>query len=162
MIETGITKLDDYLMGGIPNGKSLVYYIHPGVEGNVFGMQTLYHNLAKGSKCVFIASSSDPLMIKDTFKEFGWNLDAHNENPIVVDAHSGLVGAPSNERYDVVDQESIDSLNESIEKVMEELDERYKHDMELLVEFEKEYRDEFYNLFGETAKKYKIDIFNIL
>lgn len=123
MIETGITKLDDYLMGGIPNGKSLVYYIHPGVEGNVFGMQTLYHNLAKGSKCVFIASSSDPLMIKDTFKEFGWNLDVHNENLIVVDAYSGLVGATSNEKYVVEDPESIDSLNGTIEKVIEELDE---------------------------------------
>ncbi|HJH28766.1 MAG TPA: GTP-binding protein [Methanosarcinaceae archaeon] len=123
MIQTGITKLDDYLMGGIPDGKSLVYYSHPGVEGNVFGMQTLYHNLAEGKKCVFVASSSDPSMIKDMFKEFGWDLDAYDENLIVVDAYSGLVGATSNEKYVVENPESIDLLNESIEKVMEELDE---------------------------------------
>ena len=123
MIQTGITKLDDYLMGGIPDGKSLIYYSHPGVEGNVFGMQTLYHNLSEGKKCVFVASSSDPSMIKDMFKEFGWDLDTHKENLIVVDAYSGLVGATSNEKYVVVNPESIDSLNESIEKVMEELDE---------------------------------------
>ena len=123
MIETGITKLDDYLKGGIPNGKSLVYYIHPGVEGNVFGMQTLYHNLAAGRKCVFIASSSDPAMIKDTFREFGWDLESHADKLIVVDAYSGLIGATSNEKYVVLDPENIDSLNGTIETVLEELDE---------------------------------------
>ncbi|MCL7411035.1 MAG: GTP-binding protein [Methanosarcinaceae archaeon] len=124
MIETGIIKLDDYLMGGIPNGKSLIYYTHPGVEGNVFGMQTLYHNLAAGMKCVFVASSSDPTMIIDTFKEFGWNLETYRENLIIVDAYSGLVGATSNEKYIVGDPENIDSLNETIEKVIEELDDK--------------------------------------
>lgn len=123
MIETGIVKLDDYLKGGIPNGKSLVYYIHPGVEGNVFGMQTLHHNLVSGRKCVFIASSSDPSMIKDVFNEFGWDLEKYKDELIIVDAYSGLIGATSNEKYIVEDPENIDSLNETIEKVMEELGE---------------------------------------
>ena len=123
MIETGIVKLDDYLKGGIPNGKSLVYYIHPGVEGNVFGMQTLHHNLVSGRKCVFIASSSDPSMIKDVFNEFGWDLEKYKDELIIVDAYSGLIGATSNEKYIVEDPENIDSLNEIIEKVMEELGE---------------------------------------
>ena len=114
MIQTGITKLDDYLMGGIPDGKSLVYYIHPGVEGNVFGMQTLYHNLAEGKKCVFVASSSDPSMIKGMFKDFGWDLGNYKDNLFIVDAYSGLIGATSNEKYVVEDPESIDSLNSHV------------------------------------------------
>ena len=85
-------------------------------------MQTLYHNLAAGMKCVFVASSSDPAMIIDTFNEFGWNLDAYRENLIIVDAYSGLVGATSGEKYIVEDPENIDSLNETIEKVIEDLD----------------------------------------
>ncbi|MCZ7397132.1 MAG: hypothetical protein O8C59_01305 [Candidatus Methanoperedens sp.] len=44
-IETGIPKLDDFLGGGIPKGKSLIYYIQPGVEGEIFGMQTVYNTL---------------------------------------------------------------------------------------------------------------------
>ena len=41
MLETGIPRLDEYLSGGIPEGKTLIYLNHPGVEGDVFGMQTL-------------------------------------------------------------------------------------------------------------------------
>ena len=123
MIETGITKLDEYFMGGIPDGKSLVYYIHPGVEGNVFGMQTLYHNLSAGKKCVYVASSSYPTAIKSMFEEFGWNLAAFSDQLIVVDAYSGLVGATSKEKYLVEDPESIDSLTGVLENVMKELSE---------------------------------------
>ena len=36
MVETGIPKLDEFLGGGIPKGKSLVYYSQPGVEGEIF------------------------------------------------------------------------------------------------------------------------------
>lgn len=46
--------------------------------------------------------------------------------------------------------------------MMAELDERYKHDMKLLKEFEKEYRDDFYALFSNAAKKYKSDFIDIL
>jgi len=123
MIETGITKLDGYLKGGIPDGRSLVYYTYPGVEGNVFGMQTLYHNLSAGRTCVFIASSSDPEAIMDIFKELGWDLEAFNDNLIVIDAYSRLVGAVSKEKYVVEDPESIDSLSQILVRVMEELDE---------------------------------------
>ena len=46
--------------------------------------------------------------------------------------------------------------------MMAELDERYKHDMKLLVEFEKEYRADFYVLFSETAVEYKKNLVEIL
>jgi hypothetical protein len=100
-----------------------VYYIHPGVEGNVFGMQTLYHNLSAGKKCVYVASSSDPTVIKSMFEEFGWNLAAFSDQLIVVDAYSGLVGATSKEKYLVENPESIDSLTRVLENVMKELSE---------------------------------------
>jgi len=65
VIETGIPKLDDFLGGGIPNGKTLLYYIEPGVEGDVFGMQTLYHNLQKGYKGLFITSTTAPDILRE-------------------------------------------------------------------------------------------------
>ena len=34
MIETGISKLDEYL-GGIPEGKSIIFQIEPGVEERI-------------------------------------------------------------------------------------------------------------------------------
>ncbi|MFQ6061651.1 MAG: ATPase domain-containing protein [Methanosarcinales archaeon] len=122
MIETGIPKLDEYLKGGIPKGKSLVYYSHPGVEGNIFGMQSLYHNLKKGINGVLIVSSMDPKMVRSQFGDFGWSLREFGDNLIIVDAYSSLIGVSSEEKYVVSDPEDINSLNAVLEEVMEDLE----------------------------------------
>lgn len=46
--------------------------------------------------------------------------------------------------------------------MMAELDERYKHDLQLLKDFEQEYRSDFYEIFSVAAKKYKNKIVDIL
>lgn len=46
--------------------------------------------------------------------------------------------------------------------MMGEIDERYKHDIELVTNFEKKFKSEFYHLFGDEAKKYKSSIVDIL
>jgi len=38
---------------GIPGGKSIIYYTQPGVEGEVFGMQTAYNALKNGGTCAW-------------------------------------------------------------------------------------------------------------
>ena len=43
-----------------------------------------------------------------------------------------------------------------------ELDARYKHDIELVHNFEKKFKSEFYSLFADEAKKYKLNIIDIL
>jgi len=68
------------------------------------------------------------------------------------------------EEFDFL-QEELKSMNGAyvdIVHMMAELDERYKHDMQLLKEFEKEYRDDFYELFSEAAVVYKKSIIDIL
>lgn len=121
MVETGIPKLDGYLGAGIPKGKSLVYMNHPGVEGDVFGMQTLYHNLEKGNTCVYITSSSNPALMKDQFREFGWSIDKYGDRLWIIDAYSSLVGDLSQEKYVVNDPENINSLTEMVEKAVKEV-----------------------------------------
>lgn len=121
MVETGIPKLDEYLDGGIPKGKSLIYLNHPGVEGDVFGMQSLYHNLLKGGNCIYITSSSNPSLVKDQFREFGWSIENYLDNLRIIDSYSSLVGDLSMEKYVVSDPENIDSLTEVIHRAMKEV-----------------------------------------
>jgi small GTP-binding protein len=121
MVETGIPRLDEFLGGGIPKGKSLVYYTQPGVEGEVFGMQTVYNTLKSGGNCVFVVSSTIPDMMKGLFKEYGWDIDAYRDRLFLVDAYNPLIGAPSDEKYIVSNPDSIESFNKIIIDLIKEL-----------------------------------------
>jgi len=118
LLKTGIPKLDDYLNGGIPQGRSLVYYSHPGVEGEVFGMQTLYHTLENGGRGIFLTSSASADVVRSEFREYGWDLSHFEDRLLIVDAYSALIGAPSTERFTVKDPEDIDSVTQAIEEAM--------------------------------------------
>ena len=120
MIKTGIPKLDDYLNGGLPTGKSLLYYCQPGVEGDVFGMQTTYTNLQQGYKSVCIATASSPDVIRGKFIEFGWPLEKFENQFEIIDAYSALIGADSSEKYVVEDPENIKNLDKTITEVIED------------------------------------------
>lgn len=120
MVETGIPKLDDYLGGGIPKGKSMVYYTHPGVEGDIFAIQTLYHNLKRGMKGVLV-TTSPPSVVRAQFREFGWDLERYKENLFVVDGYSALVGASSEEAYQVENPEQISSVDEAVNTALKEV-----------------------------------------
>ena len=123
MMKTGIPALDDHLHGGIPRGKSLVYYAYPGVECNVFGMQTMYRAVSEGGRGIYVTSSTDPRMIRDQFAEFGWDAAEYGDRFVIVDGFSGLVGANSSEQYVVSTPDDADSLTQAIKQVMEDLDE---------------------------------------
>ena len=59
--------------------------------------------------------------------------------------------------YKVLNGTYVDMIH-----MMGELDERYKHDIELVNNFEKKFKSEFYKLFDDEAKKYKDNIVEIL
>ncbi|HEX7575426.1 MAG TPA: ATPase domain-containing protein [Candidatus Methanoperedens sp.] len=120
MVETGIPKLDDFLGGGIPKGKSLVYYSQPGVEGEIFGLQTVYGTLKKGGTCVFVVSSTMPDIIKDQFKEFGWDMNSFKDKLFFVDSYNPLIGAASNEKYVVSNPDNIEYFNKTITDIIKE------------------------------------------
>ncbi len=121
MIETGIPKLDEFLGGGIPNGKSLVYFIQPGVEGEIFGLQTIYNSLKKGGAGVFVVSSTIPEIIKGQFREFGWDIQQFKDKLFFVDAYNSLIGAPSNEKYVILKPDDIEEFSKIIINAIKEL-----------------------------------------
>jgi hypothetical protein len=120
MVKTGIPRLDDLLGGDIPKGKSLVYYIQPGVEGEIFGLQTIYTILIKSGNGVFIASSTSPAVVREQFREFGWNVEPFKKKLTFVDAYNSLIGVPSEEKYAVSKPDNIENFNEIIIKLLQE------------------------------------------
>lgn len=119
MIKTGIPILDDYLKGGIPIGKTVLYYATPGADSEVFGMQTAYSNLANNGVCYFVTSKTSPDAVRSGFKEYGWDLKPHSSRLAIVDDYSALVGAPSREPISVKDPQSIESIDETISSIIE-------------------------------------------
>lgn len=121
MIETSIPKLDEFLGGGIPKGKSLVFCSQPGVEGEVFGLQTLYNTLKSGGNGIIVVSSTSPAIIRSQFKEFGWEINSFKDRFYIVDAYNSLIGAPSEEKYIVTNPDNIESFSNTIGEILENL-----------------------------------------
>ena len=113
-METGISKLDECLGGGIPKGKSLVYYFLPGVEAEIFWVQTVYNILKNGGTCIYVESRCKPDVTKNRIKDLGWDIQPYIDRFICVDAYSKLISAPSKEKFVVSDPEDIEEFNKII------------------------------------------------
>ncbi len=118
--KTDITEMYAFLHGSIPDGKSLVYYTQPGVEGEIFGMHTAYTALEEGRTCTFVASSTSPYIIRNQFKEFGWDTGPFKSRLFFVDAYNPLIGAQSREKYVITNPESIYDFSNVIMNLLEE------------------------------------------
>lgn len=123
MIETGIPKLDEYLGGGIPEGKSLLFYIAPEVEESNMGVHVLHHNLEMEKRCVYVISKSSPKQLEQYFREFGWDLGKYDGKLCIVDGYSRLIGAPSEEENVILEPHDIMSYEDVIGDVMENMSE---------------------------------------
>jgi small GTP-binding protein len=121
MVETGIPKLDEFLGGGIPKGKSLVFYSQPGVEGEIFGLQTVHETLKNGGTCIFVVSSTIPDIVKGQFKEFGWDIGQFKDKLFFVDSYNPLIGGPSKEKYIISNPDKIEDFNKTIINLIKEL-----------------------------------------
>lgn len=68
------------------------------------------------------------------------------------------------EQFDLLKDElkSLNGAYVDVVHMMAELDERYKKDMQLLQEFEAEYREDFYKVFSQKAKAHEFDLVDIL
>ncbi len=113
-METGISKLDECLGGGIPKGKSLVYYFQPGVEAEIFWVQTIYNTLKNGGTCIFIESSCKPDTTKNQIKDLGWDIQPYIDRFICVDAYNPLISDQSKEKFIVSNPENIEEFNKII------------------------------------------------
>jgi hypothetical protein len=121
MIRTGIPVLDEQLKGGIPIGKTFLFYMAPGINGDVFTFQTVYANLAENGVCYFLTSNSSPDVARASFREYGWDLTPHATRFAVIDGYSAEIGIPSHEPFVIDDPGSIESVDRAISDIIETL-----------------------------------------
>lgn len=114
MIETGINRIDQLLGGGIPKGNNIVYYAQPGIEYDIFGINTIYSTLKRGGNGVFIVTSTTPKNIRDRFRDFDWPIESFSNGCIFADAYSPLIGEHSSEKFVISDPENIKDFSSTI------------------------------------------------
>ena len=120
MISTGLQKLDEYLGGGIPEGKSVLFQIEPGMKETDIGFHIMKANIDK-FKAIYISSKSSPKNVYKSFEEFGF---FKSKNFILIDGYSSLIGAPSDEKYIVEEPHDIRSYEDIISEIMYEINEK--------------------------------------
>lgn len=120
MIFTGIPKLDEFL-NGIPEGKSLLFHVEPGVEESNIGIHVLHKNLDEGFYGIYVVSENSPKIVDKIFNDFNWNVEKYDKL-IVVDAYSPLIGAPTDKKYVVEEPHDIESYEDVINEIMEDID----------------------------------------
>ncbi len=113
--------MDELLAGGIPEGKSLAYYIQPGVDGGIFGIQTIYNTLKNGGTGVFIVSSTSPDDIRDQVRDINRCYEPDKDSLLFVDGYNPLIGAQSKEKYVISNPYNIEDISNTIRKLLKKL-----------------------------------------
>lgn len=121
MIETGISKMDELLAGGIPEGNSIAYYIQPGVDGGIFGIKTIYNTIRNGGTGVFIVSSTSPDDIREQVRNINCCCEPDKDRLLFVDGYNPLIGAQSKEKYVISNPYNIEDINNTITNLLENL-----------------------------------------
>jgi small GTP-binding protein len=62
-----------------------------------------------------------PDIIKDQFKEFGWDMNSFKDKLFFVDSYNPLIGAASDEKYVVSNPDNIECFNKTITDIIKEL-----------------------------------------
>ncbi|RLF51059.1 MAG: hypothetical protein DRN11_03450 [Thermoplasmata archaeon] len=118
MITTGLKKFDEYLNGGIPKGKSLLFQIEPGMEETDIAFHIMKENAEKVNT-IYVSSVSSPKNVYKKMEEF--NLEIKEKKFAVVDGYSSLIGAPSEEKYVVEEPHDIGSYEDVIFHALEDM-----------------------------------------
>ncbi len=74
-ISTGISGLDELLMGGLPRGRCILLCGGPGSGKTIFGVQFLAQGARGDEPGIFVTLEENSLQLKENMLSFGWDLD---------------------------------------------------------------------------------------
>ena len=73
-IKTGISELDE-IIGGFPEGKTIIITGDPGSGKTIFGLQFAYTNCLEGKRILYVSTEEDAPELREQGKSFGWNFE---------------------------------------------------------------------------------------
>ncbi|MDO8724763.1 MAG: KaiC domain-containing protein [Candidatus Methanoperedens sp.] len=80
MIKTGISGLDEMLLGGIPEGHTVAIMGSPGTGKSTFVLQFIHTGLQNGENCVYISLEESEANLIKTALIYGWDLKPYIES----------------------------------------------------------------------------------
>ncbi|MEM2901102.1 MAG: ATPase domain-containing protein [Thermoplasmata archaeon] len=118
MFKTGIRVLDDRL-GKLSERSTFLFVSSPGIDPAPFGVNMLCNALRDGLKCVYIVNNKPANAIRREAESLGFELESFEKSNqlTIVDAFSGYMGIPSEEKNIVDDPFDKDKIVKSLSYV---------------------------------------------
>ncbi len=83
-IKTGVSGLDELIYKGIPRGNSILLAGGPGSGKTIFGLQTCFHGVKNGEKCLYMTFEESEEKLKEHMRNFGWDPDKYIKKGLFV------------------------------------------------------------------------------
>ena len=128
LFKTGIPRLDKSLEGGIKPFSITTFWAKPGIENAPFAYQVLFERIEEGDIGVYIVNTKRSDTVMEEMKHYGWEVKDYIERNslIFVDAYSGLIRAPSKEKFFVKDAKNPKAITSKLNEVLEEIKDKHK------------------------------------
>ena len=121
LFQTSIQKLDQYLGGGVPEQKVVLFSSLPDVNFRAF-MAQIFHNMVKnGASGIIFVTSMLPSIVREFFKEYGFDLSPFEDRIVVIDCYSSRVGKESTEDIYLNFPFTVEDIMSAYEKAIEKL-----------------------------------------
>lgn len=116
-ISIGVSKLDDFISGGIPRGLDVVLHGEPGSGKTTFAIQFIKQGLENGENCIFVEMDMLPRDLRTKMQLMGLDPQHYEEKGklVIVDGVSGKrLGAKSQEQLVIRDPRDLNSISKAI------------------------------------------------
>ncbi len=123
-IGIGVSKLDDFISGGIPRGLDVVLHGEPGSGKTTFAIQFIKQGLENGENCIFVEMDMLPRDLRTKMHLMGINPEHYEEQNklVIVDGVSGKrVGSKSQEQVVIRDPRDLNSISKAIADAKQKL-----------------------------------------
>ncbi len=114
---TGVSGLDDILLGGLPKGHTYLLEGKPGTGKTTLGMQFLMEGQRAGESCLYVTLSESTAELETAARSHGWSLDGVTIAEFVPEQAS----LKDEERYTVFHPSEVE-LDSTIKRLLAEIE----------------------------------------